>query len=466
MGKGDKKSRKGKIRSGTYGPRRMKRPKSRSVPPRVKKRRETTEVIDGLLRFRTMFNLRKEVIENGTANGTVAELAKEVETINKSIAELDLEIDELKKGYVRFSVEELYINYGRFNETILVYFQEGSDSYQEFGEYVAGKLIYGKGQHRRLDKIINHTVFDMADAMVPIAAQQTPHAQVSDVQTLAGVGFKLSDIKRIYSIPIERNDAYRSGSMLDTIKIEVDWSAREASLVAYGFLKKVVDEQLYLMVKSDYFRFLGLKLLHEPALLTSKEKEDIYDDDNQIKDTIRLSFYRSQYQLDPSLFTDEQYQDFVKLIKNLEEDRKVDIQEELKSAGYQKSDEIIAEYKEEYERLLKAGTQFETMMLSGFGWTHLICLEPANFVHILIGHMRSFQIGELVGKTVFDFGIKEMLQLLEHIVEKHQVEIEQALTSGDDFQLGMGTAFYSGGSYYKIHIDKNGKVLSFHPYNK
>lgn len=185
MGKGDKKTKKGKRFKGSYGKSRLKKKKNRNL----------------------------------------------------------IKIGNLKK----WSLERLFIEIGQNDYTVSIVFKENSPSFLKFGRSITGILYYTK-RYRKLMKIkINSGIRVETNGNVLFTTLLKENLTKEQVKQLSTVGFQNKDILFLDYYGYQHNQTYyskRNKKLTKPIKIEITNNStyEESYRMMYNFYRKRIEE--------------------------------------------------------------------------------------------------------------------------------------------------------------------------------------------------------------------------------
>jgi len=141
------------------------------------------------------------------------------------------------------------------------------------------------------------------------------------------------------------------------------------------------------------------------------------------------------------------------------------IEDEIQKSRLKLS-EAAEKYGDELKNLRKICHRFEEEIIL-FG-DKLIYLDIERFLHIYARHVTETQLGgEFIGKTVFQYKFDDIMRIIKMVVESEADNIQQYFKdnpNGEFRRIGKRSIYFDG-QYYRVEIDKAGRLLTFHPYN-
>ena len=185
MGKGDKKSNKGKRSRGSYGKTRLKNREKRNL----------------------------------------------------------IKIQDLKK----WSLERLFIEIGQYDFTVSIVFKENSESHKKFGRNITGILYYTKKERKLLKAKVNSGIKVETKGKVLFTTLLKDQLRNDQIKELSTKGFNNKDILFLDYYGHKHNPTYfnkKSKKLSEPIKIEInnDFSYEESYKMMFNFYRKRVDD--------------------------------------------------------------------------------------------------------------------------------------------------------------------------------------------------------------------------------
>ena len=143
------------------------------------------------------------------------------------------------------------------------------------------------------------------------------------------------------------------------------------------------------------------------------------------------------------------------------------IENEVKKTGI-KLKEIGEKYLDDFENLRKVCGDFETETL--IEWFVPIYWDLERFLHIYVKHVleTKFGDGQFKKRTFFQYQYRDIRILLQQVLKQeeqsikdHFLKISMNLITRDYHRFGTKAILYNN-DRYKLHINSNGRILSFH----
>jgi len=468
MGKGDRKTKRGKLFAGTYGKTRLKKMRKNTTPSAIKTISMDKVKVDNIARlyllreiFENLISNYKDYLQNGEKPETfLSRQERQIELIDKRI-------EELRARDFQFSIEEMFSMFGKYDKFISIDFHPNSESAKRFGNTIMGTLIYNRRERQDLNKILDSENIPRTNGNVKI--NPSPLCKLSDEQAnnLKKIGFLSGDIFEINHTAIDFRDSYLDKStkkIPGTVNVKFDPTGFNPELMSLYILEKRILEQNKPLIDEEWDELYSLKILYKISEISDTEwSEKIFKKDSKtIKDSIRYRVLNSKLMREITLTKDES-KDFSHLIRIRFLTRAKYVDNEIKKSTNKKFQDFVKENSELIQELKQNAFFFETENISPFGSKYPVFLDIERYLHIFIRHYKEFQVGDWIGgKTPFLYNFKDIKRLIKIVIEQLQPQIDDAIKDGKEFNIFDKRAFYFNGDYYVVHIDKNGRLLSFY----
>ncbi len=468
MGKGDRKTKKGKRFRKSYG---KSRPRKKSFNHK-KKEMDKEKVVNNmdtlyLLRQGAEFALKN--LTNNPKKMDKSVLSQQIKTHEITIQLIDDAIAKLRKDFFQFSVEELYSMYGQYDKFISIEFHEKSDSAIEFGESISGILIYNRREREDLNKILKQGEFSRTNTFVKIDLSKSDDLQNEQVEKLRNRGFLSGDVFKILVRNSPNIDSYRDSKKKEipgTLNIKFEPDDSNPEILMLNLWKRIIARGDKPMIESEWDEYYTYKILYEKSEITEQEwTKKIYEPNSKtIKERIRINIIRSKLKR-KMILSGEETQDFLAITRKRKLEREKLVKKELNRVRIAKLKALIDEHEEVIKELNDIAYYYEEENFSTYGAKYPVYLRLERYLHIFIGHFEKFQMGKWIGKkTPFQYNFKDTTRLIKIIIEQLQPQIDEALDSGKEFNIYDKRAFYYNGNYYSVHVGRNGELKAFYPH--
>jgi len=97
-----------------------------------------------------------------------------------------------------------------------------------------------------------------------------------------------------------------------------------------------------------------------------------------------------------------------------------------------------------------------------------VYLDLERFLHIYARHVTETHVGgQFAVKTVFQYKYDDIIRIIQAVIESEATAIQEHLAAGSGknfLRMGKRSIYYEG-HYYRVEIESDGRLLTFHPYN-
>jgi hypothetical protein len=287
------------------------------------------------------------------------------------------------------------------------------------------------------------------------------------IEDLDRDGILCSDITAISASNLPKSNRYTTKGkkdIPDTINIEIDSSDwQDLNRITYGFLKSRYSKGKSLS-PNEFNEYLGLRTYYKDNLTDDDYKSHAFElNEKTLKKEVRFHELKFKF-VDMQINEDEMLEYVILKSAELKEKDKL-IKDELLRTN-QKLSELEDKYGDKIENLEKICLSFDERVLL-FG-DKLIYLDFERFIHIYPRHVTETLISDKYsGKTVFQYKFDDIMRLISSVLDSGHNEIQDHFKTNPEKQfIRMGArSIYFDGHYYRVDIDENGRLMTFHPYN-
>lgn len=471
MGKGDKKTKRGKIFRKTYGNTRRKN-KLLKIQNKMDSKSKIDEIGRLYLSQGVINNIIvscKQKLQQEIDVKQIKDLESRIEIHSLQLKSIDDRVNVLRGAFFQFSVEELYAMYGRYDKFISIEFHPNSESNLKFGKSIMGTLLFNRRQRQDLNNDLELESIPRTNGYVKINPSELSNLIDDQIYQLRAKGFLSGDIFEINHTGIEHNDRYKDKSVKEipgTVNIEIDPSGYNPDLMGLYYYEQTIKTNTKPLIESEWDRYYAFKILYRQTEITKNEwVEKIYEPNSDvIKERIRHYILRSKIGRQIDLSVEEQ-KDWILSFFKREKERNKLVDKEINRSANKKLKEIIEGNESTILELKRIAYFYEEENLSPFGAKHAVYLDLERYLHIFIRHFSDFQIGDWKeGKSSFQYNFNDTNRLIKIAIEELQSKIDEAIDNGREFKIFDMKAFDFNGNFYAIHIDKNGRLLAFYPH--
>jgi hypothetical protein len=368
---------------------------------------------------------------------------------------------------MNFSYEELYSMYGQYDTFISIVFHRESDSYKNFGSTLMGGIKYTLEERIKLESVLKKTEIPRTESEIRFIPSELEKLEKEQIEFLDKTGFLCSDIFEVSSVNLPRKNRFtekKKKEILNTINIEMDsrdW--QDLNRITFGFLNSRFEKGNQLS-PDEVNQYLGLREYYRKSNKTKPFKDLAYKKDQvTLKDEVR--FYELKSKFDDLVIDEDEMKEFAQQVISKHSKREHLINKEFQKST-EKLKQLSTEFGDQIENLNNICHKYEERVIL-FG-EKLIFLNFERFLHIFIRHTTETQIGDrFQGKTVFQYNFDDIIRIISLVMDVASNEIQEHFMNHPESNYRrMGKrSIYFDGHYYRVEIDFNGSLLTFHPYN-
>lgn len=400
----------------------------------------------------------------------IGKLLPELLYYKHDLSNIDNKIQELRESVFAFSVEEIYLLFGRFDNFVSIDFHRNSEARKDYGESIMGVFIYNRREREDLNKIILSQNMPRTNEMVRFNASNISNLTYEQKETLSKIGFLSGDIRAIdYFVGDEKDDKYLvtdKKEIPNTILIEFDPNEFEWELIALKLLSDRMVNNDPPLIDFEIDKYYAYKILHSEDEISDEEwKNNIFEiNSNTIKERIMFHILSSKMQrLIP--LTPDDIKSLIDIFPRRRNEINKIVENEIKKSAKKNLKEIISSNQTLVDDIKKEAFFYEPENLSTHGARYSVFLDLERYLHIFLRHLDELQLEDWqTEKTAFQYNLKDVKRLLRIIIKELQPQIDMALEQGKEINLYDKKAFYFNGNYYVIHISSTGRLLSFYPH--
>jgi len=367
-----------------------------------------------------------------------------------------------RKRRMNFSYEEIYAMYGQYDTFVSLEFHFESESYNKYGETLMGNFQYSLEQRAELEKNLQSKKIPFSSKRISFAPSVL-HDKLTEEQKiyLNKIGIPNKDIACVSSVNKPRQNVFAqkgNKELPNLIEIQINWSKKESCEAMLGLYKEKL-KQGEPLCEIERLDFYALRLYFEPDAIL--QEEQFLMQNSRTKDTIREKFLTYKCEIEGKL-SDEEMNEIQSLWHSRWSANRLMLEKEIQRSGNtfkQLSNETKI-------KLCALSLNFESEVLTHCGIA--IWWDIERFLHIYIRHIGELQPdGNFKNKTVFQYDFKNVRKLITLVIDFVGKEIKEEFKFNPtkNFNRQGKRAVYYNGNYYKVEIEPNGRLLTFHPYN-
>lgn len=366
---------------------------------------------------------------------------------------------------MNYSCEELYSEYGQFNSLVTISFHNDSEAYSKFGSSLMGTFLYSYEERQELERRLLDD--DVERSITYIKFKSIDEGLDNELAIdLDKKGIRSEDIRVVSSYKFQRHNRFRvSGKkeIQNEIIVEFDSSNMNVQRLELYNMQTRINSG-YKLIKEERFKYYGYLSYFDPIQIGKDKYKLIHDSvTGELIDEVKFYFLEAEYfnKSEDYSLSDE----LARLLDEKSKERGRLIHDELK-----KSDENIkkldGKYNENLRSLIIVCSDFEEKVILPYKIP--IWWDLERFIHIYVRHVEETKVGDRnETKTDFQYKLTDVRKIIRAVLEKIYPEFEQEIKQFPDKifkRLGKRSVEYDG-NYYRVEIEPNGRLLTFHPYN-
>ncbi|MES2277289.1 MAG: hypothetical protein V4592_14775 [Bacteroidota bacterium] len=366
-----------------------------------------------------------------------------------------------------YSIENIYTQVGQYDRYAIFQFYPGSAAYQSYGSTVYGDVLYTPSERERLKTVIQSDNDNHSNGQVFLKGALRNKELNAQLKT---IGFQASDISHLSTMDIDSVKNEYDNRTTKRIPHTVNIDFESGSFSTEKALEYIYDSRLSSgppLIPYEQQKHITLKYLFDKSSVT----EDVFQMHlfdpatgyffNDVTITVFKFFHR---EMPSDIKTRSIF--FQALTKRRNERIKII----CKQLGIAKKhlDTFKADNPQGYAELMQVVIGFEPETIPVWGWRHSIHWDFDRFIHIYLRHYKDFLIkGSSKGQgTNFQYRYKDIRRVIEIVLKNNKEAIEAKLDAGRPFDLYDEQGYYYNGDYYTFRVDKNGRLMQFHPHEK
>lgn len=363
-----------------------------------------------------------------------------------------------------FAYLDLYELVGKQQFMTTFNFKENSEAYSVYGDSVIGTIYYNRKINKKLQdscEFGDESDFSKIHIVVP-PSEKLSIEKIESLKYEYG-GFLISDIESISFFPYQREvERHTTGEkkVPNIINIEVDCSDIDPDILCRAYLFKKNDDGVDLIF-FEKEQFIGITLALNEKRIDSRilEHFGFTLDDVSKNMNVWYYFYQTKERRNTLLESDKQ--------------KYIEIQEILNTEKFNKVMKELLKSGVKAEALKNTGKILPEIMNSCLSFKPSILLHGKkqiywnldSFVHILMRHVKNYQLGNFKVGTPFSYQEKDLKDLIEKVLTCIKEEYKEHILKKPDslFSRQGRQAVLFNGDYYNLRIEPDGRLSQFHP---
>lgn len=367
---------------------------------------------------------------------------------------------------MNFSIEELYFMYGQYDAFVLLQFNQDTKSFELFGkDGVMGRFRYTLEERKGFEKHRGTDNIPRTEATFKFIPSDKFNLSEQTQTLLDRDGLLCKDIAVVSSYNRKRENRFivqGEKEIPDKLIITIpESSQKEIDLMNIGMLKSRIKDGSELAY-FEYFELYGLLLFYKQEEVINNPELYKNFETKELKDEVRFHFLYCKYMNDKNEDGDIEE---LKKIKLAQYERRVPIViNEIKKNGLQISKLQDLE-KSNFNKAIALLSNIDDKLI--LPYPKPIWCDFERLAHIYLGHFKELYIGaEGNGNTFFQYNFKELQNVISNVLQIIYDEFiaEIKVTNRTFIRRGSRSVEFDG-HYYRIELEPNGRLLTFHPYN-
>lgn len=363
-----------------------------------------------------------------------------------------------------FAYLDLYELVGKQQFMTTFNFKKNSKAYSVYGDSVIGTIYYNCKINKKLQencKFEDESYFLKIHVVVP-PSEKMSIEKIESLKYEYG-GFLISDIEFISFLPYQRElERHATGEkkVPNIIYLKVDCSTIDPDTLRQSYLEQKYNDDMEL-VYFEKEQLIGITLALNEKRIDSRILEHFgFTLDDVSKDmNVWYHFYQTKERRNALLEADKQKYIEIQEILNTEKFNK--IMRELLESGVKA--EVLKNTGKILPEIINSCLSFKpSILLHG---KKQIYWNLDSFIHILMRHVKDYQLGNFKKKTPFSYKEKDLKDLIEKVLACVKEEYKEHILKkpGSLFSRQGRWAVLFNGDYYNLRIEPDGRLSQFHP---
>ena len=365
---------------------------------------------------------------------------------------------------MNFSYEEIFSMYGQFDTFVSLQFNVGTEAFKKFGPSLMGTFIYTLEERRDLEQALKDGNVPRTNRLVKFKPAKAEKKLTEEQRIeLDKTGILNGDIFEVATVNRARQNRFKVVGEKDvpnTLIVNFDSRGVEWNRFKLGMYTSRLSSD-YPLIDAERQEYLALQAYYD-KLSEAEKAEAIDTNTGLLKSLIRYHYLEIKFM--NSDLTPEEDEDFRRL-----QDERTKPKIELLRAELGRSSErlkdIAVHHKDPLNRVIVIAVQFEDEVILPYKFP--IWWNFERFLHIYIRHVKETKLGErFAEKTIFQYKFKDVRRIIDAVLSSIYPEVEEHFKTNTDVFRRMGKrAVYYDGIYYRVEIESNGLLRTFHPEN-
>lgn len=359
-----------------------------------------------------------------------------------------------------FHYLDLYEQVGSKQLMTTFFLKEDSESYKKYGKTIIGTIHYKpevlkKLKEGKVEGIILNKI------CISSPARELPLDKSADLKYYDGV--EILDIEHIYFLPYQNEaEVHDTGEkkVPNIIEIEIDCTNLDPYELKLGYLVSKNNSGVEL-IQYEKEQFIGIQLGMRDGHIDSRILKHFGFSKDTINSNIYAHFYKVKEHRGTLSDTEKKAYSDIKSIQTME--AFMILLNEIKNAGI--SDDDLRQNLVLLKEIKESALYFEpNILLHG---KKQIYWDINSYLHIVMRHIKDYQIGKFKKKTPFPYKKEDLNNLIEKVIQCIEVEYKDHVLKNpnSNFVRQGAMAVFFNGDYYNLRIDPTGRLIQFHALN-
>ena len=369
---------------------------------------------------------------------------------------------------MKYSIEEIFLKAGQFDEIVNVSFKHDSESNKLYGKHITGEFIYTPAEREILQEVTNKKNFALTYGYLKF------NELVGDLpndkkKLLKRNGFNAYDISHIIGPNRNLINNYsdkETRHLPKPIEINVDFSDIDQDDLTINTYSQMLSSG-HILIADERDKYNAAILKKFGNNIPKNEYNEIFVDAStgEIKKGIRYHYLERKNYSKEGLSTEEGIE-YKEILDSILKERVSIAFEELKKS-HENYIDIFIQYPKTINIIttLVANFKVERLLIGHFP----IWWDFERFIHIYLRHVEEIQLGDrFITKTPFQYSLKDVKSLIVFVLRQIQKEIQEHFRKnpGKDFKRQGSMSIYYNGDFYTLHIAKDGRLMTFYKSSK
>lgn len=358
-----------------------------------------------------------------------------------------------------FCHDDLYELLGKNEYMATFNFIENSESYLRYGESITGTILYSPTERRNME---NNKTEKLNGENIKVLAFMH-NLSNKDREELKYGGFPLSDIQFVTFTPyVPPAKQHESGEKIVPNIIEIpleNADLLDADRIYQSYIADKINSKTKL-IPFESEKFLGITLALNKGKIDSRIIKHLGFPVRDLQENLTVYYYWYKTLERRNELAEHHQQSFKDIKLNRFVTRITRMLEEFKLGGI--DTKHIEQSEDFWRELVDLIVKFEPSVL--LHSVHQIWWDFDTYIHILLRHVKEWQVSNFKDKSSFPYKFNELQRLIEKVLKEIEEEIESHFENhpSKEFKRVGNMAVLFNKDYYNIQIDKQGRLVNIY----